>query len=184
MNTLVGPCSMLFGTLPRGQVENRSAVVLDGFVAEPPVHLVTVHESLDLVLGVGVEETAANAPGQDSEHLVLITQISHHSERSRDGDAERIVETVNSHGTGFRRSRVPGENRRLLGLFKTLAPDGADENRSDGPFPTAIVAVLCPSDGPRSWAASSRPGQTVRSCFLTFCPHIVNQGEVPSRTMA
>ena len=54
---------MRFGVLPGGQIENRSAVVLNGFVAEPPIQLLTVHESLYLVLGVRVKESAANAAG-------------------------------------------------------------------------------------------------------------------------
>ena len=87
-----------------GQIENRAAMLFNRFVAEPPVHLVTVHECVDLVLVVRVKEAAANAPWQDSEHFVLVTQINHHSERSRDGDPERIIESVNATVQGFARA--------------------------------------------------------------------------------
>ena len=61
-----------------GQCEDRLAVFFDGFIAEPPVHLIAIHERSDLILGMGVEETTANTSGQNSNHFDLVAQIDHH----------------------------------------------------------------------------------------------------------
>lgn len=45
---------------PREELRDGGCMALEGLIAEPPVHLVPVHEGLDLVLGMGLEEP----PGQ------------------------------------------------------------------------------------------------------------------------
>jgi len=37
--------------------------LLDGFVAEPPVHFLSTDEGLDLIFGVGMENSAGDPPG-------------------------------------------------------------------------------------------------------------------------
>ena len=47
-------------------------MLLDGLVAEPPVHLLSIDESLDLILGVGMEDAAGDPARQYRQDLVVV----------------------------------------------------------------------------------------------------------------
>ncbi len=142
MPSLLTLSSMRFGVLPGGQIENRSAVVLNGFVAEPPIQLLTVHERFDLVLGVGVEETAANTTGQNSENLVLVAQISHHSESCRDSHAKGFTEGVNPTVKSLAGAGCRVRTAAYQSLSKTLSPDRAHEFHLVDFSPEPLLRIL------------------------------------------
>ena len=77
---------------------------LDGLVAEPPVHLLSTDESLNLILGVGMEDAAGDPARQYRQDLVVVAQIRHHSQRSRIDHFERIVEGENGPVEGLSRA--------------------------------------------------------------------------------
>ena len=80
-------------------------MLFNGLIAEPPVHLLSVDEGLDLILGMGMEEAAGDPARQNRQYLFVIVQIRHHPQRSRSGHLEGIAE---------------GENGPVEGLSGTL----------------------------------------------------------------
>ena len=79
-------------------------MLLDGPVAEPPVHFLSADEGLDLILGMRMEDAAGDPARQYRQDLVVVAQIRHHSQRSRIDHFERIVEGENGPVEGLSRA--------------------------------------------------------------------------------
>ena len=66
------------------------------FIAEPPIDLVALHESLNLVLGVGMEKAAADPPWQNSHNLILVAKVGHHSQGSSDDYTKWVIKSIDA----------------------------------------------------------------------------------------